>query len=216
VTATDPLHEIDFAPPAVREAYSSAADALVALVDAIPGDRFDDLGLGVWTVRALVGHAGRSFVTVSEYLRAGAGRAVALGHAFDYYAVLSAGSADQEAVAERGRRAGAELGDDPAERTAALRDAALLAVRDASDDAPVASAAGVMRLVDYLPSRVFELTIHAGDIAAATGLAFSPEPAAATITLACVSHLAAERSLAFDAIMALAGRRPLPDGYAAF
>lgn len=36
-----------------------------------------------------------------------------------------------------------------------------------SDDAPVAMAAGAMALVDYLPTRTFELAVHSLDLARA-------------------------------------------------
>ena len=38
------------------------------------------------------------------------------------------------------------------------------------DDASVATPFGTMTLVDYLPSRVFELTVHRLDVVTATGI----------------------------------------------
>ncbi|HEX5586700.1 MAG TPA: maleylpyruvate isomerase N-terminal domain-containing protein [Acidimicrobiia bacterium] len=209
------MDQIEFVPDAVRAAFASAADAYVDVVGRIPASAWDHLALGVWNVRDLAGHASRALVTVSTYLEAGVGKPVEVASPFDYFAVLTSPYADQDEIAERGRQAGRDLGDDPVARVTALRDAALAAVAGASDDAPVASPAGVMRLIDYLPSRIFELTIHTADIARAAGVSFSPDPGATTITFACLASVAVARDLALDALLAIAGRGPLPEGYSA-
>jgi hypothetical protein len=136
-----------------------------------------------------------------------------LTHPFEYFAVLTSVAAAPDAVAERGRQAGIDLGDDPLAHVRRLRDEALGAVAASPDDAPVDTPAGVMYLVDYLVSRIFELTIHTGDVARAAGVEFAPARGPATITLASLGALADARGTANDAIAALAGRLPLPDGY---
>jgi len=209
------MREIEFVPAAVRAAFSGAADAYVDVVGRISPSAWDELALGVWNVRDLVGHASRALVTVPAYLEAGAGKDVDVDSPFDYFAVLTSAYADETEVAERGRQAGRDLGDDPAARVFELRDAAINVLAGAADDAPVASPAGVMRLVDYLPSRIFELTIHTADIARAAGVPFSPDPGATTITFACLASVAVARGVALDALLAIAGRGPLPDGYSA-
>ncbi len=210
------MHEIAFDAAAVRGAFREAADGFVAVTRAIPEPAWSAPGLGVWTVRDLAGHTGRAFLTVTGYLREGADRAVTVAHPFDYFDVLVSGYADHDAVAERGRKAGAELGDDPAVWVAARRDEVLAAVDGAPDDAPVATPMGVMRLVDYLPSRVLELTVHTADVAAATGVSFAPGRAAVGVTLAALAHLAAVRPDAVDVARALAGRGVLPHSYSVF
>ena len=55
-----------------RRAFDDAADWYLATV-ALVGDRWQQPGLGEWTVRDLVGHASRSFLTIETYARA-AGR----------------------------------------------------------------------------------------------------------------------------------------------
>lgn len=207
------MHEIEFVPAAVRAAFARAADAHVDVVGRVPATAWSDPALGVWNVRDLVGHASRALVTVSTYLEAGAGKPVDVASPFDYFAVLTSAYADEGEIAERGRQAGRDLGDDPVARVAERRDTALAVIADATDDAPVASPAGVMRLIDYLPSRIFELTIHTADIARAVGVPFSPDPGATTITFACLASLAVARDVAVDALLAIAGRGPLPDGY---
>jgi hypothetical protein len=52
----------------VREAYRQAVQFFVQVVTQIPDDRWDFPGLGVWTVRDLVGHASRSLANVETYL----------------------------------------------------------------------------------------------------------------------------------------------------
>jgi len=210
------VHQLTFAPPAVRDAYAAAGDSFVDLVRAVPPDAWRRPSLGVWTLQELIGHACRAFVTVSTYLRDGEGLEVTVEHPFDYFDVLASSYADQDAVAERGRAAGGELGDDPLARVIELRDTAMAAVGAAADDAPVATPVGVMRLVDYLPSRVVELTVHSGDVAGAIGVLFVPDRTAAEIVFACLGHLAAARGDASDAMRALAGRRPLPEGFTLF
>ena len=60
----------------------------------------------------------------------------------------------------RGREAGVALGPDP---IAAVRDIAarvLAQVQTTSDEVLVSTPVGGMRLIDYLPSRIFELAVH--------------------------------------------------------
>ena len=53
-----------------RPLYFAAAEAFIALVERVPGDAWQRAGLGVWDVRALVGHTSRSLSTVRDYLGA--------------------------------------------------------------------------------------------------------------------------------------------------
>jgi hypothetical protein len=48
-------------------AFEEAAQAFVDLVGRVRGD-WDRPGLGVWDLRALVGHTARALVTVTTYL----------------------------------------------------------------------------------------------------------------------------------------------------
>lgn len=209
------MSKVEFVPDAVRTAFAAAADSFVDVVRDMPAAAWTEPALGVWNVRDLVGHASRTFVTVTSYLESGAGKPIEVTNPFDYFAVLTSGYADEAEVAERGRQAGRDLGDDPVARVGTLRDAAVATAAAAGDDAPVASPAGVMRLIDYLPSRIFELTIHSADIARAAGVPFSPEPGPTTITFACLASVAVARDVALDALLAIAGRGPLPQGYSA-
>lgn len=78
-----------------------------------PTGAWSSPGLGVWDVRALAGHTPRALITVGTYQDRPAAEA-AVATPWDYYALLASAASSPEAVAERGRRAGEALGDDPA------------------------------------------------------------------------------------------------------
>ncbi|HET6732156.1 maleylpyruvate isomerase N-terminal domain-containing protein, partial [Mycobacterium sp.] len=107
-------------------AFASAARSFAALVHDIPADAWDGPGLGDWDVRSLVGHTSRSLITVSTYLQTTAERED-ITTAQEYYAKVnpSALGMDPEDVAERGRQAGRDLGDDPAGAVEGLLDRVL-------------------------------------------------------------------------------------------
>ena len=133
-----------------RTAFLSAADTFVLQVAAISTDSLDGPGLGEWDLRALVGHTSRSLVTVETYLEHPAD-AIELPTAAAYYRAIAAVlGANDPAVTERGRQAGAALGDDPTGfvRDLARRVADKLTSYD--DDYRLVTIAGGMRLDEYL------------------------------------------------------------------
>lgn len=206
-----------FNPSAVRSAFAEAAAAFAETIARVPTGAWDGPGLGQWTVRDLAGHASRALSTVETYLGASVGTGpVELGHAIDYFAVLADAYADPDAVVARGRDAGQALGPEPATTVARLAQRVMDLVDAAGDDTPVPTPAGVMRLVDYLPSRVFELTVHRLDVAAATGtdndLRTEGLSAATEITSVIAAALAARGPQPAAVLLALTGRRPLPAG----
>jgi uncharacterized protein (TIGR03083 family) len=195
--------------------YIQAAGVVADLVARIDDDQWDAPGLGVWDVRALVGHTSRAMVTVLTYVERPAA-SEQIPSAQDYYALLSSQTGegvDQSAVAERGRQAGAALGDAP---TTAFRDlvdrvAARLAIAD--PEALIETIAGGMRLDSYLPTRTVELVVHGSDIARATGL----DVAFPTTALADSAAVLARTGVALGQgpalLDALTGRAPLPPGF---
>ena len=192
-----------------RAAFRSAGGWFVALVGEV-GDRWDLPGLGEWTVRDLAGHTSRALATVGSYLDADPGP-VEVESATGYFrAALQASSA---AIAERGRDAGRALGDDPAGAVADLDARVQAQVAAAADDAFVGTPAGGMRLLDYLPTRTFELVVHTSDLAAALGLAASPPDHAAASALRLAVELTRERGATADVLLALTGRRTLPPSF---
>ncbi|MGE2833644.1 maleylpyruvate isomerase family mycothiol-dependent enzyme [Mycobacterium sp. SMC-4] len=197
-----------------RAVFASAAEHFVALARRIPGDRWNDPGLGEWSVRDLVGHTSRSLITVSTYLKTTAPRED-LTDAVGYYVEMQsvASGLGAAAVVERGRQAGRDLGDDPAATVADLAARALADVADAGDPLIEVIGGYGIRLSSYLPTRTFELAVHGIDIARAVGLDASP-PAD---VLADAAALAARIGVALDhgptLLLALTGRTELPDGF---
>jgi uncharacterized protein (TIGR03083 family) len=171
---------------------------------------WDGPGLGEWTVRDLAGHTGRALLTVAAYLDQPAA-AVEVGSAVDYFAVVLAAS--PAAVAERGRAAGAALGADPVAAVRASVGSVLDRVFAAGPDDLVSTPAGGMRLVDYLPTRTFELTVHGADLAVAVGADPAPPETAAARSIALLGALAARGGTAGPLLRAAAGRGPLPPGF---
>ena len=196
----------------VRDAFAAAADYFVATVVRVPADGWDRPGLGEWSVRALVGHTSRALLTVETYLAAGAARVDVPGPV-EYFMVALGPTADHSAIAERGRQAGAALGDDPAGAVRTLAERIVAQLQRAADSDLVGTPAGGMTLIAYLPTRIFELAIHTLDLAAALGVAGSLPDAAAAVTLDLVAALARRRGRDTELLLAATGRGALPAGY---
>ncbi len=193
-----------------RATFLAAAETFVQQVAGIPVADLTGPGLGDWDLRALVGHASRSLVTVETYLDQPADE-IAVDRAAGYYEVLAAtGAASGSGVTERGRQAGAALGDDPAGfvRALATRVAAKL---DGYDAAYVLTTiAGGMRLDEYLRTRTFELVVHGYDIAHACGIDADPDASALADAAALAAEVAVATGRGRDLLLALTGRRGLP------
>ena len=200
----------------IREAYEQAAQTFVDTVQQIGGDQWERIALGEWNVRDLVGHTNRALLTVETYLGQPAA-AAEIERPVDYYIRAAAALADPASVAARGREAGQALGDDPA---ATVRDTAqrvLARVQAAPDDVCVTTPVGGMQLIDYLPTRVFELTVHTLDIAAAISAPVTPPAGAAALTLGLLADLAASQpDKVAPLLLAATGRQALPPGYSVF
>lgn len=196
--------------------FREAATAFAALVGKIRPDQWEGPGLGVWDLRSLVGHGARSLVTVDTYLdqpatEVGFDSPVAYIAAIRELAATAGGG--PAAVAERGRRAGAALGSDPAAAVEALLERVLTRVKAAANPL-IETIGGGMLLADYLPTRTFELVVHGCDVARAVGL---PAPVLSAAVLAEVVELTVGAALrhgdGYAVIAALTGREPLPPGF---
>ena len=196
---------------AVRARYAGAAQAFLELTRQIPDQAWSRPALGEWDVRALTGHTSRALTTVETYLAtAAAGKRVA-GPVGYFLAVRGATSPD--AIAQRGRETGEALGEDPAAAVRALVQRVTELVRNTPDGAPVATPAGPMTLIDYLPTRTFELAVHTLDLARALGL---PPPASLAPAVAASLELAgaigSRLPAAGELLLLLTGRTGLPEG----
>ncbi|WP_296605490.1 maleylpyruvate isomerase N-terminal domain-containing protein [Nocardioides sp.] len=197
-----------------RSTYAEAATAFLDLVEQVPLERYAEPGLGAWDLRALIGHTARSLVTVSTYLQTRAEQ-VDAADAASYFAAVSriAHGSARDAIHQRGIEAGVALGEDPMAALRLARDEAELALDMLEgEDAVVETAAGGMRVSDYLPTRTFELVVHSLDIAQATGVELTPPAEALADTLALASASALRLGLGVDVLLALTGRRPLAPG----
>lgn len=193
-----------------RMGFTEAAAWFAAATTHV-GDRWDSPGLGEWDVRALVGHTSRSLLTVESYLRVPAASAD-VESAVHYYRATRTIAAGPE-VAERGREAGRALGPDPAVAVAAIvaRVPPLLDHTDGSQ--LLTTVAGGMRLVDYLPTRTFELVVHTLDIRAALRLDGAPPAVAAGQAARLLADLAVAGGHSASLLLAATGRAGLPAGF---
>lgn len=195
--------------PSVVEEFRQAGKAFADLVAWVGPDDADQLALGVWTVRDLVGHTSRALLTVEECIAAPAPESEVLFSAAGYFAL--AASADHDAIAQRGREAGLALGDIPSNSLAIIRARTLMALQRAVNDGEdrlVETRFGGIRLSEYLQTRTFELVVHSLDLAAAIGA----DPDIPDAPLCTAAHLACDIALASGrgptAVLALTGRPP--------
>jgi uncharacterized protein (TIGR03083 family) len=196
----------------IREAYQQAAHFFVATVTQVQDTQWQQIALGEWTVRDLVGHTNRALLTVETYLDNPAVTAE-LQRPADYFLRARAALANPAAVAARGREAGQALGADPLR---VVRDGAtriLQRVATTPDAALLTTPVGGMRLIDYLPSRVFELTIHTLDLTAALARTTTPPEMAVRVTNALVLELALASDKASPLLLAATGRGTLPTDF---
>jgi len=193
-----------------RRAFADAAEWFVDVVGGVD-DRWDLPGLGEWDIRALVGHASRSMLTVEAYLARPAA-AVEVDSAIDYFRATSAAAAGS-AVAARGRDAGVALGAEPAAAVRVIAARVVPLVDSQSGKELVTTIAGGMRLADYLPTRTFELVVHTADLAAAIGVPAEVPATAAALALGIIADLAVARGVAAPLLLAATGRPGLPPGF---
>ena len=192
--------------------FVSAATAFADLVALIPATSWDGPGLGEWDLRSLVGHTSRSLITVSSYLRIPAEREDVTGPAH-YYALLRGYAAGSPDIVERGREAGRVLGADPSAKVTELLHQVLTDL-DGAGDPLIAVIGGLgIRLSNYLPTRVFELTVHSLDIARATGIDFAPPEQALEAATVLAAQISALTGQAAAVLTALTGRGALPAGF---
>lgn len=196
-----------------RTAFLAAATIFVDQVARIPLDALSGPGLGDWDLRALVGHTSRSLVTVETYLDQPAAEVVVPSAADYYLAIADVVAAGGPEIVERGRLAGLALGADPASYVAGLAERVRAKLQDQDASYALTTIAGGMRLEEYLRTRTFELVVHGLDIGKASGVApaFAPDVLVDAATLA--AEVAARTGRGPELLLAVTGRRTLPDGF---
>lgn len=193
-----------------RRAFREAGGFFVDTVRRVPPAALDGPGLGVWSVRELIGHTCRALLTVENNAVGGDGAEDRLVGPADYFCEVLRDRSIHDAVAERARGAAAALGDDPSSAVAGVVDGVCRFVDALPDDHPVGTPVGEMRLADYLPTRTFELVVHTLDLAAAVGRDIRVPESALSVALGLSIEIAARSGQAEDLLMALTGRVPLP------
>jgi uncharacterized protein (TIGR03083 family) len=193
----------------IREAYEQAATLFVDTVTQVGAAQWNRVALGEWTVRDLVGHTHRALLTVETYLD-NPSETIDVMRPADYFLRAQASLADPAAVAARGREAGQALGDDAPATVRETATRVLARVQQTPDDAALTTPVGGMRLIDYLPSRVFELTIHTLDLGAAIAADIDLPEAASAVTLGMITELAQQPGKAAPLLLAATGRQALP------
>jgi hypothetical protein len=181
-----------------------------------------EVGLGEWTVRDLVGHTSRALFTIENYLdlaaekdAGGTAAPVEVTSPAAYYdRALAAGT--PEVIAQRGRETAAALGDRPAAAVAAIAARVLARVATLDGSEPADTPAGRIRIMEYLPSRTVELTVHTSDLLQSQGVPAAEQTvpeAAAAATLHVLADLAAQKGVSAPLMRAATGRAPLPAGF---
>jgi uncharacterized protein (TIGR03083 family) len=196
----------------IREAYAAATACFVDIVARVDDAQWEQPGLGEWTVRDLVGHTSRALLTVEAYVDKPAGQ-VEVERPVDYFLRAKASLADPAAVAARGREAGQALGADPAGMVRDIAGRVLVRLKEVPDTAVVGTPVGGMRLIDYLPSRIFELVVHTLDLAAALSLEVTLPNTATTVSMHLLADLALQPGKAAPLLLAATGRSTLLGGY---
>ena len=181
-----------------ERSFGTAVDLFLSTVALVQDDQWDAPGLGVWTVRDLVGHTSRAMLTVEEYATVGTNRA---------------GFGDSSDIAERGREAGEALGDDPVLAVNEIAVRVLKLVDSLDDDHVVETPIGKRPLARYLRSRVTELTIHSIDLADAIHVTIPVPPEAMRDTLHSLADAALRLGVGKEVSFALTGRKPLKKGF---
>ncbi|MCW2629043.1 maleylpyruvate isomerase N-terminal domain-containing protein [Mycobacterium sp.] len=194
--------------------FTSAARSFAALVHDIPCDRWDGPGLSEWDLRSLVGHTSRSLITVSTYLQQAAERED-ITTPQEYYAKVNPAALGiaPAGIAERGRQAGRDLGDDPAATVDELVSRVLDELSGAGNPLiQVIGGAGI-RLHTYLPTRTFELAVHELDIARVVGISFALPADVLAEATGLAARIAVAEGHGETVLLALTGRAGLPPSF---
>ena len=191
--------------------FASAARSFADLVHRIPATAWDGPGLGEWDLRSLVGHASRSLITVSTYLQTAAEKED-ITTPQEYYVRVtpSALGIDPAGVVERGRQAGRDLGDHPADVIDDLVSRVLADLADRGDPLITVIGGAGIRLSTYLPTRTFELAVHGLDIARAVGIPLELPTDVVEEATALAARIAAVQGHGRTVLLALTGRGELP------
>ncbi|MFY1636025.1 maleylpyruvate isomerase N-terminal domain-containing protein [Solwaraspora sp. WMMB335] len=201
-----------------RQKYLAAATTFADLAERISDEPWDGAGLGIWTLRELVGH------TVSGGLQEVLDAldrvtdTVAIPSPERYYALArtvdpAVYDAAVTASAHAARRTGQSLGTDPAGTIRHLVEAVEHRLGGIAPTTVVTTVAGGMPIDAWLPTRTFELATHSLDIAAATDVPAQIPDDVLAEALVLAARIAVVVGDGASVLRALTGRATLPDGF---
>lgn len=197
----------------VRQAFTEAADHVVELVGSIGDDQWDQPAIGEWTLAELVVHTVGGASRVTTYAAEPAERTLA--GAADYYVAALSSDNVHEAVTQRARDAAVRVEGPLADFAASEVAMAEQVLARTPANAVLGTFAGGIRLIDYLPTRVVELVVHAIDISGVLGREPAIPRVAMEVTLETLADIAVARPEVVDPatiVRALTGRGELPQG----
>lgn len=198
------------------ELFEVEAQAINDTLAGVPDDAWDRPALGEWSIAELVAHLVRVATRVDAYLAVEVDASEPTVDRVGYFRVDLAAAAP--AIAQRAQEDAA--GMDPATLVRRFAEGWQASAARAGGLAPdhlLATPHGVMRLDEYLATRVLELVVHHGDLRAALDLppAAPSPPGPARMThdlLAALLGSPRPRNLGRDRfIRAATGRVPLDD-----
>jgi hypothetical protein len=161
-------------------------------IRSVPEGSWDQPGLGVWNVRELCVHACRAWLTTLQYSADTA--ELTMHTSLDYFRVVLDAPGDIHAdVAERARATAAELDEPVPTYAARLLHEVQALLEGTPDDRVIATFAGGIRFIDYLPTRVLELVVHGIDICDAVGTEPDVPPTAGAVAIGLLGSLAIAR-----------------------
>ncbi len=203
----------------VRSSFDAAAKAFLEIADNLDTSQFDIVALGKFNIRDLLGHTGRALSTIENYMLPAAQSSSQITAA-DYFAALwkPAGTEERrlrdENIYERGKSEALRFGQDIRQALHTLAERITALVRSAADNTALDTPVGQMQLIEYLPTRTFELCVHSLDLAKASNQAVPVclEPVIEA-TLILAARMAVRNNDGPGLLLALCGRQKLPDGY---
>lgn len=202
----------------IRQNYFATASTFADLVERISDAAWDAAGLGIWTLRELVGHAVSS--GLQEVLDAldRLTDTVAITSPERYYALArtvdpAVYHAAVAASTRAARRTGQSLGAHPAGKIRDLVEAVEHRLAGVGPTAVVTTAAGGMVIDTWLPTRTFELAVHSLDIAAVTGVQVQLDEQVLAEASVLAARIAAAVGDGALVLRALTGRATLPHAY---
>lgn len=121
--------------------------------------------------------------------------------------------AGAEAITERGRQAGRDLGEDPVRTIDDLVERVLGELATAGD--PLIEVIGGLglRLQTYLPTRTFEMAVHSLDIARAAHISLDLPADVLDEASVLATRVALATGRGDELLLALTGRAGLPPGF---